>query len=76
MAEFNIFRNHEGKVVWTFAQSGSNKLIAKSWEGHDTIEDCKFEIELLKDQVKYADISEDVEPAQMKKKVRFKLFGK
>ncbi len=77
MAEFSVVRNHNGKIVWLFSQSGSMKIIAKSWDEYDSVEDCVFDIEVLRDQISLADLNDDVKPMNgVKKKGRFSLFGK
>jgi uncharacterized protein YegP (UPF0339 family) len=77
MAEFNVVRNRNGKIEWLFAQSGSQRIIAKSWEEYDSVTDCMNDIELLKEQIRIAEVNDDVKPIRVKKKnKRFSLFGR
>ncbi len=74
MAEFRILRNKEGKIYWLFHKSGNDKIIAKSWEEYDSLSDCMFDIEVLRDQVKFSEINDDIKTKEVKKKKGFLFF--
>ena len=75
MAEFKMVRDRSGGIKWLFVQSGSKKIIARSWDEYKSTSDCMYDIEILKAQIRTAEIDEDVKPMNIKQKSVFSIFG-
>lgn len=78
MAEFSIFKNERGKLIWRFYQSGSLQLIAESWKEYDSLSECLFDINIMKSQGPTALVDEETKPLielkKEKKKKKKMLF--
>jgi uncharacterized protein YegP (UPF0339 family) len=72
MAEFSVFKNERGKLIWRFYQSGNFQLIAESWKEYNSLSECLYDINIMKSQGPEASIDDEVKPSHEKKNAKKK----
>jgi uncharacterized protein YegP (UPF0339 family) len=62
MAEFSVFKNERGKLIWRFYQSGNFQLIAESWKEYNSLSECLYDINIMKSQGPTAAVDDETKP--------------